>query len=167
MFSRMKATIAGLAILGAFVATVPVATGASAQSSAVTRFTLNQAKPTLFTYDNLPGEIPGKKTYFAARLTKPSGEAYGLLTGSISTVAPVTGNPGEARLRTLIFTLPGGQIVAEGNSLYPQGLVEINPNTSIVIAVIGGTGSYLGARGQVATSRNVDGTYTHRFTLLK
>ena len=165
--SRMKTAIAGLAILGALVATVPVATAASAHTSAVTRMTVNQAKPTLFTYDNLPGEIPGKKTYFAAPLTKPSGEAFGVLTGNISTVAPVAGNPAEARLRKLIFTLPGGQIIAEGNSLYPRGEVEISPNTTIVIAVIGGTGAYIGAQGQVATSRNPDGTYTHKFTLLK
>ena len=165
--NRLKTSIAGLAILGALVATVPMATSASAHTPAATRVSINQAKPTLFTYGNLSGEIPGKKTYFAAQLSKPSGEAFGILTGNISTVAPIPGNPEEARLRTLIFTLPGGQIVAEGNSVYPRGEVEINPNTSIVIAVIGGTGTYIGARGQVITSRNADGTYTHKFTLLK
>jgi hypothetical protein len=165
--TRIKTSIAGIAILGALVATVPMATVANAESAAVTRMTLIQEKPTLFTYNNLPGEIPGKKTYFAARLTKPTGAAFGLLTGNISAVDPVKGNPEEARLRTLIFTLPGGQMIAQGNSIYPLGAVEINPNTPIVIAVTGGTGTYLGARGQVVTSRNTDGTYTHKFTLLK
>jgi hypothetical protein len=168
MFSRMKATIAGLAILGALVATVPVATAANAENGSVTRMTLIQEKPALFTYENLPGEVPGRKTYYAARLTKPSGEDFGLLTGNISTIQPLQGNsPEEARLRLLVFTLPGGQIVAQGNSLYPRGSVEINPNTSIVTAITGGTGKYIGARGQVIHTRNADGTYTHRFTLLK
>ena len=166
-FTRIKSSIAGIAILGALVATVPMATAANAANPDVTRMTLIQEKPTIFTYNNLPGEIPGKKTYFAARLTKPTGAAFGLLTGNISSVAPVAGNPEEARLRTLIFTLPGGQMIAQGNSIYPLGAVEINPNTPIVIAVTGGTGTYLGARGQVVTSRNTDGTYTHKFTLLK
>jgi hypothetical protein len=165
--TRLKTSIAALATLGALVATVPMATVANADNAAVTRMTVIQAKPMLFTYENLPGEIPGRKTYYAAKLTKPSGAAFGLLTGNVSTVAPVAGNPEEARLRNLIFTFPGGQIVATGNSVYPLGAVEINPNKSIVIAVIGGTGTYLGARGQVVTSRNTDGTYTHKFTLLK
>ena len=165
--TRIKTSIAGLAILGALVASVPVATAANTDGAAATRMTVIQEKPTLFTYENLPGEIPGRKTYFAARLTKASGAAFGLLTGNISTVAPVAGNPEEARLRNLIFTFPGGQIVAQGNSVYPSGAVEIDPNKSIVIAVIGGTGTYIGARGQVVSSRNTDGTYTHKFTLLK
>lgn len=168
MFVRIKVTIAGLAILGSLMATVPMATTASAHSSAVTRMTLIQEKPSLFTYENLPGEVPGRKTYYAARLRKPSGEDFGLLTGNVSTIQPLQGdNPEEARLRLLVYTLPGGQIVAQGNSLYPRGSVEINPNTSIVTAITGGTGKYIGARGQVIHTRNEDGTYTHKFTLLR
>jgi hypothetical protein len=33
-------------------------------------------------------------------------------------------------------------------------------------AVVGGTGDFIGARGQVATTRNDDGSYRHEFTLL-
>jgi hypothetical protein len=32
--------------------------------------------------------------------------------------------------------------------------------------VVGGTGDFMGARGQVATTRNDDGSYRHEFTLL-
>jgi hypothetical protein len=162
-----KACLGGLAIIGVLVAGVTFVSPVNAQSSSVTRMTLLQAKPTLFTYENLPGEIPGKKTYFYAQLSKPSGQAFGLLTGDISSVAPVPGNPEEARLRTLIYRLPGGQIVAMGNHVYPSGAVEINPNEVIKTAILGGTGKYLGARGEVTHTRNTDGTYTHKFTLLK
>ena len=167
--TRIKASIAGIAILGALVATLPMATAANAAKPDVTRMTLIQEKPTLFSYENLPGEVPGTKTYYAARLTKPTGAAFGLLTGNISAIHPLQqeNNPEEARLRTLIFTLPGGQMIAQGNSIYPRGAVEINPNTPVVIAVTGGTGKYIGARGQVVTTRNADGTYIHKFTLLK
>ena len=39
-------------------------------------------------------------------------------------------------------------------------------NTEQVRAVIGGTGTYIGARGQVTTVRNDDGSYEHSFELL-
>jgi hypothetical protein len=52
-----------------------------------------------------------------------------------------------------------------GNSVYPNGAEEIEPNASITIAVTGGTGEYIGARGEVISTRNEDGTYTHKFTL--
>ena len=167
--TRIKASIAGIAILGALVATLPMATAANAAKPDVTRMTLIQEKPTLFSYENLPGEVPGTKTYYAARLTKPTGAAFGLLTGNISAIHPLQqeNNPEEARLRTLVYTLPGCQIIAQGNSLYPRGAVEINPNTSIVTAITGGTGKYIGARGQIVHTRNTDGTYIHKFTLLK
>jgi hypothetical protein len=67
----------------------------------------------------------------------------------------------------LVFKLPEGQIVAMGNSIYSPTQVEIIKNTKVVIAVIGGTGKYIGARGELETNRNDDGTYTSRFTLLK
>jgi hypothetical protein len=162
-----KACLGGLAIIGVLVASVAFVAPVNADSSSVTRMTLNQAKPTLFSYQNLPGQIPGRSTYFVAQLRKPSGQAFGILTGNASSIAPDPGNPEEAHFRTLIFRLPGGQIVAMGNSVYPGGAAEINPNASITLAVTGGTGKYLGARGEVTSTRNADGTYTYKFRLLK
>ena len=34
-------------------------------------------------------------------------------------------------------------------------------------AVLGGTGTYVAAAGEVETVRNADGSYSHRFTLYK
>lgn len=166
--TRIKTSIAGLAILGALVASVPMATAASAAKADVTRFTLFQPKHIVFPYENLPGEVPGRKLYYIAELTKPSGEDFGILTGSISTIEPLQGtNPEEAQLQLLHFTLPGGLIVAQSYNVYPRGAVEIDPNKSLVSAITGGTGKYIGARGQIIHTRNADGTYTHRFALLK
>ena len=44
--------------------------------------------------------------------------------------------------------------------------VEMTPSAPQLRAVVGGTGSYMGARGQVATTHDADGTYRHEFTLL-
>jgi len=94
--------------------------------------------------------------------------ATGAAAGSISTIEPLQGtNPGEAQLQLLHFTLPGGLIVAQSYNVYPRGAVEIDPNKSLVSAITGGTGKYIGARGQIIHTRNADGTYTHRFALLK
>jgi len=162
-----KACIGGLALFGVVVASVAFVSPVNAESSSITRMTLVQAKPTLFSYQNLPGQIPGRSTYIVAPLSKPTGEAFGIVTGNASSIAPVTGNPEEAHFRTLIFRLPAGQIVAMGNSVYPGGAAEINPNAAITLAVVGGTGKYLGARGEVTSTRNADGTYTYKFKLLK
>lgn len=171
MFSKFKSTIlkviSVLALIGVLVITVIVTLVVKADDSAVTVLTLKQSKPTLFTYNNSPGEVPGRSTYFAAELTKPSGEAFGLLTGNESSIVLFQGNQEEARLRTLTFRLPEGQIVAMGNSVYPNGAVEIEPNTAITIAVTGGTGEYIGARGEVISTRNGDGTYTHELIFQK
>jgi len=44
---------------------------------------------------------------------------------------------------------------------------EFEPGKSAVRAALGGTGKYMGARGQVTSTRNPDGSYTQVFTLLK
>jgi hypothetical protein len=54
-----KACLGGLAIIGVLVASVAFVSPVNAESSSVTRMTLMQAKPTLFSYQNLPGQIPG------------------------------------------------------------------------------------------------------------
>jgi hypothetical protein len=132
------------------------------------KLVLFQAPPTIKTWD-LNATVPGaRETIFGAKLSTNKGRAFGYLTGSIvSTEIAQTEATGEVRHRNLTYTLPGGQILAKGNSFYPANEEQLTFNESAVIAVIGGTGKYLGARGEVATTRKADGTYRHVFTLLK
>jgi hypothetical protein len=51
---------------------------------------------------------------------------------------------------TYTFTLPGGEISAQGASAHPE-LFE--PAPRVVDAVIGGTGKYVGVRGEVEDER--------------
>jgi hypothetical protein len=51
---------------------------------------------------------------------------------------------------TYTFTLPGGEISAQGASAHPK-LFE--PAPRVVDAVIGGTGKYVGVRGEVEDER--------------
>jgi hypothetical protein len=57
-------------------------------------------------------------------------------------------------------------IVVSGASVYPEQSVEMAINNPQVRAVIGGTGDFIGARGQVTTVRNEDGSYEHSFEIL-
>ena len=59
------------------------------------------------------------------------------------------------------------QIIAFGAADYTASAPEFDAGQSVVRPVLGGTGKYMGARGQVTSTRNTDGTYTQVFTLLK
>ncbi len=54
--------------------------------------------------------------------------------------------------------------MVSGEAIYADEDVEHGAGAS---AVAGGTGDFMGARGQVATTRNDDGSYRHEFTLLE
>jgi hypothetical protein len=59
------------------------------------------------------------------------------------------------------------QIIALGVHDYSPTAAEFDAGRSVVRAVLGGTGKYMGARGQLASTRNADGSYNQVFTLLK
>jgi len=132
------------------------------------KLVLIQAVPTIKTWDLNDSFPEAKETVFGAKLTTPKGKASGYLTGSIVSEQIIElGTAGEYRHRRLTFTLPGGQMLAQGNNFYPTGETELTFNESATIAVIGGTGKYIGASGEVTTTRRSNGTYRHVFTLLK
>jgi hypothetical protein len=133
----------------------------------VQRITLLHSKPTFKTGPLIEKGL-GKVAFFAAALSDKDGARFGQLTGTILTVDVDTANvQDEARERSLTFTLPGGQILAHGISYYPASGLEIAANKSVIIAVIGGTGTYIGASGQVTTTRLDDGTYRQVIALVR
>lgn len=119
----------------------------------------------------LPGAVAGSTGYsfaYEAILRGPAGKRVGLMSGVVLTVDVTVGVVvEETRHREVVFALRGGQLVAQGVSLYPASQVQIAANRPVVIAIVGGTGDYLGARGEVTTSRRADGSYRHVITLLK
>jgi hypothetical protein len=79
-------------------------------------------------------------------------------------------NPNPERGATLLFfTFADGkdQIVAFGAADYSPSAPEFDAGRSVVRPVLGGTGKYMGARGEVSSRRNADGSYPQVFTLLK
>ena len=133
-------------------------------------FTLVQALPHIdFTDVGAKGDSPGDTEEFYAPLTrdgKPAGHVSGVLMIE-DMPNNVTGVAGaEERLTLLNFDLPDGLIMVGGQALYPAGEQTMRPQAPAVRPVIGGTKAYLGARGEVTTTKQSDQTYLHEFHLI-
>jgi hypothetical protein len=140
---------------------------ANAKRPVIKTITLIQAKPVLKTVTE-PGEPPGTLVVFGAELRNTKGVKQGYLAGTLLTVDILGGAVAdELRERSLNFELPAGTILARGISYYPLGDRELRPGKPVVIAVIGGTGAYIGASGEVTTTRLADGTYRQVITLVE
>jgi hypothetical protein len=119
-----------------------------------------------------PGRSPGDVHHFFAPLhSRPGGPVTGEVFGTKTLVKLATdANPNlEQRATVLSFTFGDrqDQIIVLGVVDYSPTGAEFNPSQPVVRAVLGGTGKYMGARGQLTSTRNADGSYTQAFTLLK
>jgi hypothetical protein len=151
--------------------------GCSSEASADRTLVITQQAPQLASF-----EMPAEGTTeagaepasaadvltFDAPITDPDGNE-GLLIGYLLTVAlpdARTGDLLEERIGTLVYSFGNHELVVSGGTSYPAPNAEMAADEPQLRAVVGGTGAYLGARGEVVTTRNGDGTYDHTFTLL-
>jgi hypothetical protein len=101
---------------------------------------------------------------FEAVVRTSSGKKAGILVGQQESFeVDLEGRDEETRMRTLVFDLKGGQIVAQGVAVYPIGQGKFRPGKAFTIAITGGTGEYAGARGELVSMLKKDGTYRHKF----
>jgi hypothetical protein len=142
-------------------------------NSSAETLTVFEAAPTLTPLDLGPsGNSPGDAYYFSAQLfSSPGGRMIGEVFGS-KTLIKIAGqaNPdSEKRATLLFFTFNRGQdqIIALGATDYPPTAAEFGAGQPVTRAILGGTGRYMGVRGQLVSTRNADGTYKQEFTLLK
>ena len=131
---------------------------------------LTQDPPSLRAVDGgASGVSVGDTLFYEAHITGEHGES-GMLTGvlmSADVADPETGDLDADRLGQLSYDLGNGNtLLAIGETVYRAENVEISANVPQLRAVVGGTGSFMGARGQVMTTRNPDGSYRHEFTLI-
>jgi len=131
-------------------------------------FTVHQAAPALRPLDHGPlGRSHGDVLTFSAPVRTDDGR-IGVLHGLLVTVeVRGDGQADESRVGQIILDFGNGDSIAiAGASVYGADEVEMEVGRPQVRAVIGGTGVHIGARGEVTTTRNADGSYTHAVTLL-
>ena len=163
--------IIGLAAV--LASTLMAACGQRSTTALTETLTVYEDKPTMKLLDlGEPGNSPGDVYHFFATLhSAPGGPVTGEVFGSKTLIKIATDtNPNlETRATVLFFTFANhqDQIVAVGATDYPPTAGEFDASQPVVRAVLGGTGKYIGARGQVASTRNADGSYKQVFTLLK
>jgi hypothetical protein len=93
----------------------------------------------------------------------------GKLSGFIMTVDVATDTESfHDRMVQMAFDFgDSNTIIIGGKTVYPNFLgAEFIKLKSQIRAVIGGTGTYMGARGQLTSTRNEDGTYEHLIELM-
>ena len=164
----------GMMALAALLAsTLMAACGLHCTNPSTETLTVYEDKPTLKLLDlGPPGNSPGDVYHFFAALhSTPGGPVTGEVFGSKTRIKMATeANPNlETRATVLFFTFTNrqDQIVAVGATDYPPTAGEFDAGQPVVRAILGGTGKYMGARGQLASTRNPDGSYTQVLTLLK
>jgi hypothetical protein len=131
---------------------------------------LTQQPPALHPIDqHTPGLSVADAVLYESAITGEHGES-GVLTGFLITADvpdAETGDLDSDRLGQLPFDLGNGNTIAViGESIYRGEAVEMTQSAPQLRAVVGGTGNFMGARGQAATTRHEDGTYRHEFTLI-
>ena len=164
---RMKA-------LAALLASILIAAcGLRSTNTFTETLTVYQDAPKMKLLDlGEPGNSPGDVYHFFAPLhSSPGGPVIGEVFGSKTLVKLATdANPNlEQRATLLSFTFSDrqDQIIALGVADYSPAAVEFNADKPRARAILGGTGKYMGVRGQLRSTRNADGSYRQVFTLLK
>jgi len=163
-FRKLSASLA-MAVMATALVQVGVAQAAQAADKGRTvTVTHGAVAPTLIQGEGL-GAV---RTFFIPTTVKgKSGPQY-YLTGTLTTVA--VGMPNDQELRTsnltFVFGDEANQIVVGGISLYPASSATLTTGQKTIRPVLGGSGTYDGARGYVlSTNRGADG-WTHVFHLL-
>ncbi|MDF1844783.1 MAG: hypothetical protein P1U77_25505 [Rubripirellula sp.] len=144
--------------------------GALHAAEVTTKFTIHQDEPSLVHVDlGQKGQSHGDLLAFDALVQATNGEK-GKLSGFILTVdIPEKDHEiFQDRIVSMVFDLgDANTLVISGKSVYPhRGELEMVKNNPQIRAVIGGTGKYIGARGQISTTRDEDGGYTHLVELI-
>ena len=137
-------------------------------SSAWQTMTFIQDKP-LLTHVNLgdTSDGHGDGMAFEAVLRDTAGTVVGEVLGWMVTVDIMDGDSANTghitdRIGTIVAKFGDeNKIVAAGGTSYQKGEQEMKSGIKQKRAVVGGTGKYKGIKGEVTTTRNEDGTYTH------
>lgn len=132
-------------------------------------FSIVQDLPAITHVDvGLDGPSHGDMMAFEAPFIADDGTT-GFMNGMLITVDIALADEGHFldRIAQIVVDFGGSDtLVIGGGASYPLGAIEMAPDAPQLRAVIGGTGRFIGARGEVLTTRRDTGHYEHSFTLL-
>jgi hypothetical protein len=129
--------------------------------------TLIERPISIYVEDNAPkGPSVGDVRTFHQELLFSNGDHAGTFDGSTTNSAEQGhGAAGlESRIGVIQYSLSGGTILAGG--LYSAAPGVVVPKGGVTRALIGGTGKYLGATGQVVQTPLSNGNIKNEITLL-
>ena len=145
MKKRLIVLACAIALAGSAAVTAPAATAAPSDWDLV----LTQDAPVLV--DSIVIDDVVIERTFEAVLRDSKGRKVGMLYGSHRDI-DAKDRPGlDIRYRTLVFEFADGQVIAEGVSEYKTLGPFLKPGTKTTIAITGGTGAYVGVKGEVKT----------------
>lgn len=107
---------------------------------------------------------------FEASLRDTDGNEVGEVLGWLITVDLLDGDSLKKIVKTdkigsMVMKLGDDEIIAQGRTYYSQNQKIMNTGVPQRRAIVGGTGKYKGVTGQITTTRNEDGTYTHELEM--
>ena len=133
-----------------------------------TAFHIIQAQPKLVHIDvGTDGASHGDLMAFEATFTTEDGGS-GIMSGILITVdIPEGDGVFFDRIGNIALDFGGvDSLVVGGHSTYAAGVGEMAVDLPQVRAIIGGTGRFIGARGQMTTTRRYAGHYDHKIELV-
>jgi quercetin dioxygenase-like cupin family protein len=163
---RPRSVLVGLLVsLLALVAFGPGALGHDERQGATFSVTHGPVTTTLVG-ETSDGHQPGDMRVTSLPIDGEDGQPAGRLDAVLLTTSvdePIVGD--ETRVTTLVFVLGDGtdQLVVTGSAFYPAGGSTIAVSTSVIRAVVGGSGAWAGASGWAETEHLDDGTWRHTF----
>jgi hypothetical protein len=145
MKKRVVVLVAAVGAMVSSTAASPVALAASSDWDLV----VLQDAPVLVDSIVIDGVVIERT--FEAVLRDDQGRKIGMLYGSHRDIDAVD-RPGlDVRYRTIVFEFADGQVIAEGVSKYKSSGPFLKPGKRTTIAITGGTGAYVGVKGELKT----------------
>ncbi|MCX7350678.1 MAG: hypothetical protein NTZ54_14550 [Alphaproteobacteria bacterium] len=129
---------------------------------------LHQEAPELHSIDLPPvGHSDGDILAFEANLTGDNG-VKAIMDGFLMTV-DLAGATENVEDRVGQFTIDfgdGSSLLISGKAVFAATATEMSNETPQIRSVVGGTGTYIGARGQITSVHHADGTCDHMIELV-
>lgn len=140
---------------------------ASAAKAKTTVITIAHA-PTTPTWVSGSG-LGTVRTYYVPITVVGKTPQTGYMSGTLTTIATGLANNQELRASNLVFVVGSepNQLVVGGLSLYPADGATLAVTQSTVRPIIGGSGTYRGARGQVESTNLGDQGWRHVFRIIR